>query len=1091
MSKYNFCHLHRHCEASIQDGASKIEDGVLYAKEMGHPAVAVTDHGNLISYVRFYNQAQESDIKHIFGLEAYLCDDISKKDKEHKEYNHCTILVKNKIGFKNIIKLNNIGHREGFYYKPRIDWDTLFKNKEGLIVLSGCVIGRTCQYILDKKYTEAIAWTRVMQQQFGEDYYIELMVSDFPAQTECNKYLIELSKKFDIPGVITGDAHYTKKEDYQAQKSMMLIAAKATVQELEEQQRKKAERKEQGQTQEEKDKIWIFDSDQYWMKTENEMVESWKKWHQEYYPFEMLEKHLNESGRIAEKIDKIALDTSYKMPKADVPNNEDHFEYLSRLCLEGLKKKGKEDSDEYNTRLCFELDIIKKKNLTDYFLVTADIIRWAKDHDIFVGPGRGSAGGSLVCYFLNITELDPIKHKLLFERFLDLGRQEMPDIDTDFEIDRRDEVKQYIIEKYHPENAASIATLGTFHARNITRDIARIYGHDPDIVNLLSKAIPEDATYSDGKLYFGDDVLHIKEIDQFFAQNPQIPKIASTLFGQIRHVSKHAAGMVITDRPLDECVPLINVGGECMTAWTDGLLRKELSQLNFLKLDILGLKTLSIIKKICHIIGIDYRDLMKLDTDDKIVYRTIAEGQLIKGIFQFDSNTGAWLYNHMRPKSFNDLIALSALDRPGPLDSHMAFDYVDRYHGKEEIEQYKHPAINEVLADTYGVIVFQEQLMLLAKNLSGFNSIESSNLRKNLVKGQNSAKAKKKQAKEREVMHKNFVDGAIKNGAEEQEVEKLWEAMVKFARYGFNKAHSVGYSYISYWTMWLKTYYTIEFFTAYLTYADEDDIPYILNEMRRMSLDLTHPNVNKSNKDFTADKDSNKVLFGLNKIKYLGIRAQDAIIAARPFKSFEDLCEHIPKNILNKRAKEALIRTGALKALDPDTGNLLTKLAQMDAKKKVIVAPIVYTEADQRQDEQFYLNTKIIGELKLKKRYPQVERQYKKYRNDKLNKNRPQIIEAFKKYCGEKVDPQTMITYEYFPGFILDITKRQSKRSGADMMLLSLDVYEGQPMSFWIMAWDSMYKKVNIFKEGQAVVVAIYKRNNKNEFAKIADILAV
>lgn len=1091
-NKYNFCHLHRHCEASIQDGVGKVEDGVKYAKEMGHPAIGVTDHGNLISYVRFYNEALNQGIKHVFGLEAYITESIQDRNRQ---YNHCTIFVKNEQGFKNILKLNHIAQTQGFYYKPRIDWDTLLRHKEGLIVLSGCVVGKTCQLILGKKYDEAEAWTRMMKKEMGDDYYMELMLSDFHQQGECNQFLLELSEKYKVPGVITGDAHYVKKEDYQAQKAMMLLSSKATVSQLEEQQRKKAAAIARGEleTQEEKDKIWIFESDQYWMKNEQEQKEAWEKWHSSYYPFEKFEQHMNESGKIADKVEIVHLDTSYKMPKADLVDGEDHEVAFERMLLDGLIEKGLDTNAEYVDRLKMEVEIIKKKGLIDYFLVTHDVISWAKRNDVFVGPGRGSSGGSLVCYLLDIVEIDPIEHDLLFERFLDLGREEMPDIDTDFEIDRRDDIKEYIKQRYGEDHVASICALGTFRARNIVRDIARVYDHEAQDINEISKLIPEDAVFIDDELQVGGEEYHQPTLDKFFADNPQIRTIASTLFGQIRHISKHAAGVIITDRPLDECIATIHVGDNIMTAWTEGIYRKELSQLNVLKLDILGLKTLSIIKKACALAGIDYRNLTKIDMNEKVVYDVINKGRLIKGIFQFDSNTGAWLFNHMKPENFGDLVALGALDRPGPLDSGMAFEYIERK-DNPQVSYFDHPAIESVLGETRGVIVYQEQLMNLAKKLCGFDPVEASALRKNLVKIQLSKEAQKKVLKQRVILKKKFVDGAVANGAKQETAEMLWEAMTKFARYGFNKAHSVGYAYITYWTMWLKFHYPLEFYSALLSYTSfggsneskSPDMREILDEMRKMGLDIDAPDINKSQVDFHPDHDRRKVLYGLNKIKYLGKNAQDAILENRPFTSFEDLSNKIAKSTLNKRAKEALIRCGAFRESNPDKGSLLRDLEQQSAKKNEIIQYKPYTEADEVEDLKSYLGMNLRDDTPIRKRSAAVSGQYKHWKNEQMLRDMPEVVERMEKNSGESVD-QNGIVYEMFSGFVLGVRQRTSK-SGYDMVELELGVWKDRPIKFFIMNWDLMYNSVTKLKANQCISVAILKRKNKKDFPKLTHI---
>lgn len=1085
-NKYDFCHLHRHCEGSIQDGAGKVEDGVKYAAEMGHKGVAVTDHGNLISYIRFYNQAKESGIKHVFGLEAYLCEDMNIKDKDHKDYNHCTILVKNEQGFKNILKLNNMAQEYGFYYRPRIDWDTLFKHKEGLIIFSGCVIGKTCQLILNGRTNEAMSWNRMMKKEIGSDYYIETMLSDFSEQAKCNVELLNISKTLDIPTVITGDAHYTKPEDYKAQQAMMLLASKATIHDLEEQERKKAIRIAGGEieSQEEKDRIWVFSSNQYWMKNETEMENAWDKWHKSYYPKEEFEKGMNQSGLIVDTVEDVSLDVSQKMPKADLPDGVDHKKYFEDLLNEKMKEKNLTGNEVYEKRLEFELSIINKKNLVDYFLVNYDIIGWCKRNNIFVGPGRGSAGGALVCYLLNITEIDPLKFDLLFERFLDIGRKEMPDIDTDFEIDERDRVKQYISDRYGKENFASICALGTFRARNIVRDIMRVYGHEPDEMNIISKLIPEDAVFIDGDIMVGNDPYKQPVLDKFFEDNPEVKGIASTLFGQIRHISKHAAGIVITNKPLDETIATIRSGDEIMTAWTEGLYRKELSQLNVLKLDILGLKTLSMLKKACELAGFHYKDLLNTDENDTMVYQKIGEAELMKGIFQFDSNTGTWLFKHMKPQCFADVVALAALDRPGPLDSGMAFEYIDIMHNIIPTPVYDHPAINEVLKETHGVIVYQEQLMLLSQKLSGFDSAESSSLRKNLVKGAHSKEAIIKEKKERETLMNKFIDGAIANNCKRDVAEKLWETMVKFARYGFNKAHSVGYAYVSFWTMWMKIYHPTEFYAALLSYAGEDDIPEIIDEMRRLGIEIQYPDINTSGYDFTPDKDKFRILFGLGKIKYLGINAQNDIMKLRPFTSFQDFCDRVEKKNCNKRGKEALIRSGCFDSINPDRADLFRQLAMLSAKKNEVVEKEVYTIEQKLVDEQKFLSVIISEIIPIRKRTASIEHDYKRYKLESSKLNDPELYARMEKNAGEWQDPKSGIWYERFSGWITSLESLTSK-SGNEMLRFAMITHEGNKEAFFIMKWDSFYGQLSKLREGAPISLAIFKRANKKEFPKL------
>lgn len=1093
----DFCHLHRHCEASIMDGVGKVEDGPEYAHKKGQPAVAITDHGSLVSFVRFYNVARDirkkqnengerAIFKHIFGIEAYVVEDLKTNAKD-RHYYHCTLLVKNETGFKNLLKLNNFAQREGFYYKPRIDWDTLHKHKEGLIMLSGCVAGKTCQLLINDKYDEALRWNRLMasSEWFGEDYYLETMLSDFHEQIKCNKGLLQLSKDLNIPVVITGDAHYVRKEDYEAQKVMMLLKSKATMKELQQQEQEKEAAIARGEESdsEKRDRIWIFSSDQYWMKTKEEMIEARNKWHS-YYPQEDIDKHLLQSGKIAKDIDFVTLDETPKMPKADIKTGEEPKVFFDKLLRKAMDEKKMTGVQEYEDRLEMELSIIYQKDLVDYFLVNYEIIKWCKDNDIFVGPGRGSAGGSLVCYLLRITEIDPLKYDLLFERFLDLGREDFPDIDIDFEIDERDRVKEYIASRYGHTHVASIAAMGTFRARNITRDVMRVYDFEPQYINEISKLVPADAIYLNELDEHGNAeyILNFdshqcddpQKLNTFLNANPHIKRIAATLFGQIRHISKHAAGVIVTDKPLDECVATIHVGKEIMTAWTEGIYRKELSQLNVLKLDILGLKNLSVLKKACDFAGIKYQDLLNIDPDDEKVYNKINSQKLLKGIFQFDTYVGKRLFLNMKPQRFDHIVALAALDRPGPLDSGMAKIYIDRMNGKLPYELYNDDSIDSVLGETYGVFVYQEQLMNLAKNMCGFTPIEASKLRKNLVKGMHSKEALIKEAIIRKELKEKFISGALKNNKKKEQAESLWDAMEKFARYGFNKAHSVAYAWVSFWTMYMKVNYPLEFYAALLSYANDDEIEDIAKEMSWSGIKLQHPDVNKSGIDFTVDKEENAVLYGLRKIKYLGTKAQEAIIENRKFESFDQFCKVIEKRTLNKRAKDALIRAGAFKRFEQDTGKLLQEHDQMYAKKSEVIPYREYSLAEQEKDERNFLGLHISGKVEKQKGTINQDSLLQEIKNSdeligRINRNK----EHFKTQ-GMNVDG----------GFITKHEIKQNKK-GNPMLLLEITTLDHEKLMFFVQSWDNMYNLLLPLKESFLV---LFSHGEERGFKKLKSI---
>ncbi len=885
----DFIHLHLHTTYSILDGMIKIEDLINKVKEEGMPAVAITDHGSISGAINFYEKAIENGIKPIIGAELYITNDrhikskakLEQEDLKYTGY-HLVLLAKDIEGYKNLSKLITIGYLEGFYYKPRIDKEVLSKYNKGLIMLSSCLAGEIPQAILkddQKKLKESLDYYLSI---FGkENFYIELQYHNIEEQRKVNTKLIQLAKKLDLKRVITNDAHYLIKEHANPHDILLCIQTKKRV---DEPNRLK------------------FKTQEFYLKSYNELYSIWGD--------DFKDAFLN-TLEISEKVNlDLKLNSVYYLPKYTINNQEiDSFEFLKKLCLENLPKKYPNYDQNILSRMEYELKVIKDMGFSDYFLIVWDFINWAKSRGIPVGPGRGSVGGSLVAYLIGITNIDPLKYGLLFERFLNPGRKSLPDIDTDFCQLRRDEVIEYITNRYGKTRVAHIGTFGTLKAKAAIRDAARVLGYPASFGDYLAKMIPFNYSIKEA-------LNENKELQKEYYENKDAKKvidIAMEIEGVIRNQSVHAAGVVISSIDLDELTPLIKQNDVIATAYD----MSSIEKLGLVKMDFLGLRTLSVIddtvKLIKKINNIDL-DIYNLNLEDKKVYELLSNGQTV-GVFQLESKGMQRLLKELKPSNIYEIISAIALYRPGPLESGLVKQFIQSKHDKSKI-QYLHPDLEEILKETYGVIVYQEQIMQIAVKFANFTLAQADDLRKAMGK------------KKPEIMEKYkeiFIQGCIKNGYDEQLAKTLFDIIEKFAGYGFNKSHSAAYGLITYITAYLKAHYPHEFLASLLKSVENnpDKLKVFLNEAIELNIKVLPPDINKSEENFSVEIQDNEkyIRYGLLGIKGLGQAAINEIISKRSKKPFEDIYDFILRvntQVINKKSLEVLILSGCFDSLHPN-----------------------------------------------------------------------------------------------------------------------------------------------------------------------------
>jgi len=915
-----FVHLHLHTQYSLLDGANQIDPLIRQVKGFGMPAVAITDHGNMFGVVEFYQKAKAEGVKPIIGCEAYLAPG-SRLNREghlaHNDYYHLILLAANRTGYQNLIKLVSKAYLEGFYYKPRMDKDLLRQHHEGLIALSGCLSGEVAYLIGQNDLEGATRAAGDYQEIFGKGrYYLEVQANGLEHQRIANRGLIEIHKKLGIPLAATNDCHYLKKEDVRPHDVMLCLQTGKT---LNEPNRLK------------------FDTDQLYVKSTDEMVAE----------FAELPDAIKNTCRIADECDlTLTLDKPY-LPEYRVPDGFTRESYLEQLALQGLAERLRErpsalPRESYELRLREELYVITAMGFAGYFLIVWDIIKFARSQGIPVGPGRGSAAGSLVAYALRITDLDPLVYGLLFERFLNKERISLPDIDMDFCMDRRGEVINYVIDKYGSDHVCQIITFGTLGAKAAIRDVGRVMEIPYAEVDRVAKLVPNDL-----KITLEKALLQEPRLKELTETDPKIGELMTTarsLEGLARHASTHAAGVVISQQPLTDHVPLYKgANDEIVTQYSMG----DVEKVGLVKFDFLGLKTLTMIHYAVALINARKEtqpplDIGKVPLDDPATYALLSSGHTT-GLFQLESSGMRDLLTGLKPDRFEDIIAIIALYRPGPMD--LIPDFIKRKQGKIPIA-YEVPDLEPILKETYGVIVYQEQVMAIANRVAGFSLGQADILRRAMGK---------KKPEGFEKLRTQFLEGAKRHKISEKKAEKLFDLIQKFAGYGFNKSHAAAYAFVTYQTAYLKANYQTEFMAALLTseMGNADKMVGIFTECRELGIRVLPPDVNEGAKDFAVVEGG--IRFGLAAIKNVGEGAVESIIATRTdggrFRSFVDFCRRIDPHKVNKRVLEGLIKAGAFDSTGARRAQLMAVLDR------------AMEEAAAAQRERTQGQTNIFGDL--------------------------------------------------------------------------------------------------------------------------------
>ena len=878
-----FVHLHIHSEFSLLDGANRIKDLPVRAKELGMNAMAITDHGVMYGVIDFYKACKKEGIKPIIGCECY----VAKRNRLNKEpgidntYNHLILLAKNNEGYRNLSKMVSLSFTEGYYYKPRIDKELLEKYHEGIICLSACLAGEVNQYILSNEIGKAEETALWYKKIFGSDYYLEVQNNGIKEQVIVNQKLVEISKKLDIPLVATNDAHYLKKED--AYNHEVLLCIQTGKKMIDEDRMK-------------------FDTDELYVKSPEEMSEYFKN----------IPEAIENTVKIAGECN-VEFEFGHTiLPNYDVPEGyKTHYDFFKKLCDDGIKNRyGNNPSREILERAEYEISVISKMGYVDYYLIVWDFINYAKTHGIPVGPGRGSGAGSILAYAIGITDIDPIKYNLLFERFLNPERISMPDFDVDFSDEKRQQVIDYVGKKYGTDHVSQIITFGTMSAKMVIRDVARVLDFPYSEADRIAKMIPNELHITIKK-----SIEQNRELRELYENEDRIKNllnIAIALEGMPRQASTHACGVVITKEPVDSYVPLHVKDGTIATQF----IMTTLEELGLLKMDFLGLRTLTVLDDATEMIKREKEIEVKYDDEmnDPKVYKQWADGNTI-GIFQFESAGMTKFMKELKPDSLEDIIAGVSLYRPGPMDQ------IPRYiKNKLDPEHaiYTHPALIPILNVTYGCMVYQEQVMQIVRDLAGYSLGRADLVRRAMGK-----KKLEVMQKEREIFINGEIDengniivpGCVRNGINEEDANKIFDEMAEFAKYAFNKSHAAAYAVVSYRTAYLKTYYPEEFMAATLNsyLGNLDRVPLYIDECKRMKIQILKPDINKSYTKFTVD--NGKIRFGLGSVKNVGTAVIDTIVKNREehgdYESFTDFCERIKDDSVNKKCIESLIKVGA------------------------------------------------------------------------------------------------------------------------------------------------------------------------------------
>jgi DNA polymerase-3 subunit alpha len=886
----SFVHLHCHTEYSLLDGCNRIPDMVARAVEFGMPALALTDHGVLYGAVAFYKACKKAGIKPIVGCEVYVAPrgHLDKEPRKDDRSFHLTLLARDTVGYRNLMALVSTAHLHGFYYKPRIDRQLLAAHSQGLVCLSGCLKGEVNSALLEGDYRLARERLGFLHEVFGEHLFVELMDHGMPEQRQVNRDLLRLARELSLPLVCSNDAHYLTRDDADVQDTLVCIQT--------------------GKTKDDASRMKFF-APEFYLKSPEEMARL----------FGELPEALSNTLLVAERCNlEMDFSTTY-MPEFPCPPGETPESLLSRLCYQGLEERlgTSRPGPEYLDRLQMELEVINGKGFASYFLIIYDFIRFARSQGIPVGPGRGSAAGSLVAYLIGITQLDPLKHGLLFERFLNPERTELPDIDTDFCQERRDEVIRYVRDRYGHDKVAQIITFGRMKARAALRDVGRVLGLPLPLVDRVAKSVPE------GPKVTLEDALQDPSFRQLYEGDEQVRRmvdLARKVEGMARNPGIHAAGVVMSSQPLHTIVPLQKMNGDEVVAQFD---MNDVAEVGLVKMDFLGLRNLTVIQDCLKIIersrGVRL-DLDHLEMTDEATYRLLGEADTT-GVFQLESEGMKRYLRQLKPDKFSDIVAFLALYRPGPLQAGIVDEYIRRRHGKGSPVEYPHPDLEPILKETYGFFLYQEQVMQTANVLAGYSMAMADQLRKAMGK------------KKAEVMEKHrqiFVEGAVARGVDRRLASDIFETMEKFAAYGFNKSHSAAYAIISYQTAYLKANYRREYMAALLTSVMDniDKVSFFVRECNAASIPVLPPCVNESVAEFTVVPAG--IRWGLAAVRNVGRNAVEALLEARekggPFLDLADLCARVDGRQVNKRVLEGLIKAGAMDCFGETRATLLAHI---------------------------------------------------------------------------------------------------------------------------------------------------------------------
>ncbi|MEA2056318.1 MAG: DNA polymerase III subunit alpha [Patescibacteria group bacterium] len=1057
----DFIHLHVHSEYSMLDGLTKIPDLVEKVKEHGQNAVALTDHGNMHGMIEFHNSCRKNDIKPIIGCEFYIAKESRKRKqlRNGEDQNHLTLLAENFTGYQNLMRMVSIANFEGFSYKPRIDDEVLFAHSEGVIVLTGCLNGRIPQLILSKKNKQATQKLKEYKKVFGDRLYLELQNHFIDKQKTVNKNLIELSRKLDIPVVATNDVHYLNHDEAEAQDALLAVGTRKLISD--------------------KNRMSMIDTPEFYFKSPQQMAEL----------FADIPEAIENTLKIADRCDVVIPTGQLIFPNFPIPKGETDSSYLRHITLEGLKKKFDEITPKIEKRMNYELDIIHQKGYDTYFLITQDFVRWAKDNNIGVGPGRGSAAGSIVSYGLDITTINPFYHGLPFERFLNPQRPTPPDIDIDFADDRREEVIQYAADKYGHDVVGHVITFGRMEARVSIRDMGRVLGMPYEDPDKIAKLIPNDPN---NKMSLGQAVKNVAELSEYYKQ-PRFRKLinlAQKVEGTVRHNSVHAAAVIIADKPLPEYTPIQadKKTGEAVTQYDMYSLDCNVSDdaIGLIKFDFLGLRNLSTIQTAINLVkktkNIDL-DIANLPLDDEPTFKLISSGNTT-GVFQLESAGMRRVARNLETNQFSDITAMLALYRPGPMD--LIPQFIENKKNPEDVT-YPHPSLEPILKETYGIMVYQEQILQIANVMAGYTLGEADILRRAIGK------------KKKKILDKNrkrFIKQSGEKGYKTKTAEKVWGFIEAFANYGFNKSHAASYGMISYQTAYLKANYPAEYMTALMSVesnsssaSSDEKVAAAIENSKEMGIQVLSPDINKSGNVFVIEENEHSlenmaIRFSLSAVKNVGEAAIKNILETRAelgkFDSFTQFIHHTESRKVNKTVIESLVKVGAFDQF----GTRASMLENFDDIRKV--AASFESEID-GQDNLFVDvaedATQIQDNFHQIKEYPKKE--LLSFEKDLLGlylTDNPlaDALNAVSKRANKQIndiDQTIHLNQKFlFGGIISKVRQVQTRKTGKDMCFGTL---EDQSGSIRFVAFPRTFKEYGDKLQQNQVVLVKGKVNER------------